>query len=147
MYLYHEITAICERIWERGNFVQTPILALFTISKQWRPLTFFLVCGHIRPSVSQIPCLKLYIAACQIWWPSNRRYKPTTGSRHARHAHTGNGQGLEFLASVAEWLTVASVIRIQSWSCGECMKLPLFWDHINYGLTLRYITVKRTRLF
>jgi len=83
-------------------------LALLTISKQWRPLTFLLVCGHIRPSVSQIPLLKLYIASCQIWWLSNRRYKPTTGSRHACHAHTGNGQGLEFLASVAEWLTIAS---------------------------------------
>jgi len=58
MYLYHEITAICEWIWERGNFVQTPNFGTFqviTISKQWRALTFFLVCGHIRPSASQIP--------------------------------------------------------------------------------------------
>jgi len=30
-----------------------------TISKQWGPLTSFLVYGHIRPSASQIPHLKL----------------------------------------------------------------------------------------
>jgi len=51
---------------KRDNFFvishKTPNFGTFqaiTIPKQWRPLSLFLVRGHIRPSASQIPRLKL----------------------------------------------------------------------------------------
>ena len=42
MYLYHEITAICERIWERGNFVQTPNFGTFHHFKAVKASDFLL---------------------------------------------------------------------------------------------------------
>jgi len=48
-------TKVCEQIWEKWQLhTKRQILALqaIIISRQWGPLTLFLVYGHIRPSAS-----------------------------------------------------------------------------------------------
>jgi len=141
---------ICDRIWEKGNFVQNDNFTTFQThhTKASRALVFLLGYTNTSGLLLHRPNVKRFsmppVSSGELpKWGIKQQFR-TVGSIHTRHTHNGGGWVLEILASVAKWsknihskskvsssysFKVISVLKpkFRIW-----MKLPFFSDPAAY---------------
>ena len=149
--LYHILSIICDRIWEKGPFrAKCDFLPFFKLSpfqglKSPRLLAWFVSSMDLLLHRSNVRSLSKppVPSGKPPKWGIKRRFSNAIDAR-ARPAHTGSGRGPRFAASVVGWLKNVHArfevhsyygyrdISVLKWKFGNSAKWSLFSDPVTY---------------